>query len=468
MGQEVRTERSAFEPVGGTSLPIFRRDTGGYAAFYAPGCLCIIELPRAVQFEQSLRQPPPTLADSISGWSGELQRRAMLAVAAADAWREGTFRPECLTLYMNNECNMSCSYCHTDPSPRPATRLDLEAIDAAAKMTAAYCRQKDRPFYAVFHGGGEPSLHRQRVETAMALIERAAADQDVEVVRYVATNGLLPEEKANWLAHRFDLVGLSCDGPPDLHDAQRPRWDGRGSLSAVERTARILREEGCHLHARTTITRAGLRRQAEISTYICQQIAPEEIHFEPVYVGGRTDPTNALSTKEADDFVTHFLAARAVATGYGIRLLSSGSRPGELHGPHCHVFRDVINLVPGDVATACFKLTEATEIHNKGAAIGAVDQDSGRFEIDQGQIRALAEQLAAPPPQCAGCFNRYHCTRECPDTCLLDSSNPVWEPGFRCRVQAAITSAILQETADRLWSEVLGGKRQGAHGTTTF
>ena len=36
----------------------------------------------------------------------------------------------------------------------------------------------------------------------------------------------------------------------------------------------------------------------------------------------------------------------------------SGTRPDEVHGPYCNVFRQTINLVPGDVAVACFKEVE--------------------------------------------------------------------------------------------------------------
>jgi pyruvate-formate lyase-activating enzyme len=411
---------------------------------------------------------------SDGDWGAELKRRAQLAVARARRRREGVFNPECLTLYMNNECNLSCVYCHSDPLPGPASRLDAETIVAAAEVVAENCKQKDRPFYLVFHGGGEPTLHRERVEQAMALVLAVAAKHEVETFRYVATNGVLPEAKAVWLARQCDLVGLSCDGPAEIHDRQRARWDGRGTLHLVERTGRILREEGCPLHVRTTITQASLRRQAEVASYICQQFSPGEIHFEPVYLGGRTRTATGLGSQHADEFVAHFLQARAVAQSYGIPLLSSGSRPGALHGPYCHPFRDVLNLVPGDgsapgVATACFKLTRAAEIRARGGMIGELNREAGCFEIDEHRVQALCQQLDAALPDCIGCFNRHHCARECPDQCPLEpgaGSPATWQPGFRCRVQKAIALAILNETADCLWSEVLAGQKKSPHGTT--
>jgi uncharacterized protein len=396
-----------------------------------------------------------------------LWRQAEQAIAQANGWQQESFCPECLTLYMNNECNLRCVYCHTEPSPKPVVRLELEAIAAAAEVVAENCRRKGRPFYAVFHGGGEPTLHRERVDSAMALLEEVASTHGVDIFRYVATNGVMSEEKARWLAQRFDLIGLSCDGPPDIQNRQRPLWGGRDSTQVVERTAHILREEGCRLHGRTTITGATLHRQVEITDYICQQFSPEEIHFEPVYVGGRTSTAAGLVVHQAGEFVTHFLEAREVARQHGVLLMSSGSRPGSIHGPYCHVFRSVLNLVPGNLATACFKISDANQVIEREAAIGTLNRHTRRFEIDYPRVQELWQQLDVFFPECADCFNRYHCARECPDRCPLDDahqSNSSSEPGFRCWVQKALSYATLRETADSLWAAAVARKAEMQRG----
>lgn len=467
----------AFRPARAAGRPIFRQDCADYALFYAPGCLCVVAQLEADRFETAIASFDTPLAhESEEGqsspvdWRAELWRRADQAIEKANSWREEPFSPECLTLYMNNECNLSCVYCHTDPSPRPVARLELEAIAAAGEVVAESCRQKGVPFSIVFHGGGEPTLHRQRVDSAMSRLEAVATAHGVEPFRYVATNGVMSEEKARWLAHHFDLVGLSCDGPAEVQNHQRPRWDGRDTSRVLERTAHILREEGCRLHVRTTITGATLNRQAEIADYICQQFSPEEIHFEPVYVGGRTSAFMGLDAHQANEFVTNFLEAQELARRCGIPLLSSGSRPGSTHGPYCHVFRHVINLVPGGLATACFKITEAAQIKEKGADIGSLNRDTGRFEIDRRRVQALRQQLDAALPECSRCFNYYHCARECPDHCPLEEGAPQdsdsLASSFRCRVQKALTYATLQKAAKRLWSEALARNVQEDRGNT--
>jgi sulfatase maturation enzyme AslB (radical SAM superfamily) len=460
-----------FTLVRAGGLPIFRQDGGVYTLFYAPGCLCVIDRHHAARFEAAIA--PPGGADQAGAhWGTALWTHAERAVAEAERRSSEPFVPECLTLYLNNECNLACVYCYADPAPRPAARLQPDAIAAAAEIVATSCRGKGLPFTIVFHGGGEPTLHRPEVEHALALIERAAAVSGVSLFRYVATNGVMSSQKAAWLAGMFDLVGLSCDGTPDIQDRQRPRQGGKPTSAAVERTAEQLHRANRPFHVRATITATTLHRQVEIAGYICRKLAPAEIHFEPVYLGGRADANIGLGAEQAEAYVTHFFAARDVAHGYGIPLTTSGSRPGSVHAAYCHVYRHVLNLVPPGVATACFKITGEAQARQAGACIGTLDRQTGRFVIDHERITALRQRLDRMPARCVGCFNRCHCVRECPDICPLDDALPTSEPGFRCRMQKALTYALLQEKAGALWAAAQAGTithdKTEAYGTTAF
>jgi len=141
------------------------------------------------------------------------------------------------------------------------------------------------------------------------------------------------------------------------------------------------------------------------------------------------------------------------------------------HGRYCHVFRQVLNLVPGGVATACFKIAGAAQARRKGVVIGGVNPETGRFKIDHRRVHELRDQLGSIPSACAGCFNCYHCVRDCPDRCPLDEdtthSHHAAAMGFRCQVQKALTCAVLRETAERLWSTpgIAGEAMEKVYGT---
>jgi sulfatase maturation enzyme AslB (radical SAM superfamily) len=329
----------------------------------------------------------------------------------------------------------------------------LSAIRGAAHLVAENCRGRGLPMTLVCHGGGEPALHPDLLGEALDAIEEIAREHGLPLFRYIATNGVMPAATAAWVALRFDLVGLSCDGPPDVQDKQRPAWGGGSSAPMVERTAAIVRQHGTPLHVRVTVTQQTVERQPEIAEYICRALRPSEIHVEAVYAAGRGQAlAGTWAETEADRFVAGFLAARQVAARYGVRWANSGSRLGEIHGPYCHVAREVLNLVPGGAATGCFLVTEAAEAERRQVTVGRQVHDS--LQLDQPGIDRMRRAVEAPPAACQACFNGYHCARACPDACEMDG--PPAADGFLCRVRRRLAEAEIDALADRLWESLAG------------
>jgi sulfatase maturation enzyme AslB (radical SAM superfamily) len=462
---------SAFEPLPGGDLPIFRSVPShvhaGEAWYYAPGYLAVVDADQADAFEPHL-----LAVEAHGGHAAELRRHAVEAQQVWAEIRTRPFAPVCLTVYPNNECNLICKYCYATPnSPsKPAPRVALTTLRAAAGLVARNCAARSLPFTLVLHGGGEPTLDQRLADAILDAVERITIEQGLPLFRYVATNGVMSAVKAAWLAERFDLIGLSCDGPETIQARQRPLWGGESSTPFVERTAQIAHEAGKLVHVRVTVTPYSVHRQTEAAEYICRQLKPQEIHVEPVYRLGRAMAAgrDCFDVEQAEEFVAEFLKARGMARRRGVEWLASGSRPGEIHGPYCQVFRDVLHLVPGGVATACFKTVDAGRARKQALVIGEQEMASGHFGLDEARLGVLRDALRREPPQCATCFNRYHCVRDCPDSCPLEGVPP--SPSFRCRVQQLLAQARLQETAEALHASgqrvngVLGGEvvfRQG-------
>ena len=446
-----------FYEIKTSDKPIFRYDCMGYSLFYAPGCLCVVPEADAGVFQHKIA------ATSDAYWGKMLWEQAANAQQQYRALQNAPFEPECLTLYLHNDCNLACIYCYTNPTKKSNQRLELAAIDAAAHQVAINCQQKNLPFHVVFHGGGEPTLYRFDVEAVLDIIQRIASKYRLPLFRYIATNGVLSKSKAQWLARSFDLIGLSYDGLPELQNQQRPHCNGAKTAALLEQTANIIHQEGKKFHVRTTITGKSLYQQAEIATHICQTLMPQAIHFEPVYSGGRTSPDDIPAQELASIFVEGFLAARAIAASYNIPLSCSGSRLNAIHGPYCNVFRQVLNLVPGGLATACFKATDSFQVHEQNVAIGYYDAPS--FGLDQPYIQMLRHKLGEFPDKCVNCFNRYHCVRGCPDTCLFNDSSST--SAFRCEVQRQLAFALLWEKAQILINDLKSNPLEGetARGT---
>lgn len=443
-------------------LPVFARLEEGSVLYYTPGLVVRAHVAARAAVEAEITGAPrsPLLV--------ELARQAESTRARWAALASRPYEPVCLTLYLDNRCNLACPYCYADPAGPKAGQVaptSLAAIRRAAELVAGNCRRRGIPFTVVFHGGGEPALDLRLLKAALAVVEETAASQRLGIFRYLATNGVMSAAKANWIAAHFDLVGLSCDGPEDIQRRQRPLPAGGpgGSARYVERTAGILREMDATFHVRVTLTPGTLTRQEEIVEYVCRKLAPLEIHMEPVYTGGREQAGFAAADlpgpeELAGTFAAHFLPARALAGAAGTPLRYSGSRPWDVHGPFCQVFRDVLQLVPGDVASPCFKLNDARQVDGLGARIG---QDSPQgFSIDPAAVQDLRARLLRQPDTCRSCFNQFHCARGCPDACGLEDDQQVRKPAlhspvdrvsipgdFRCQVQMRLSGAVIDRAA---------------------
>jgi uncharacterized protein len=427
------------------ALPVYRWDEPDWVMLYSPGCLAVATTAAADAIAARLRSGSSVPAgDSLAAAARTLRQSAESAVAAASRQTGQEYRPLCLTLYLTQACNLACTYCYAGAGPSAAPlRLLPAEIDAAAAMVAANCAAAGRPLTVVCHGGGEPTRDAALLREALAIARLRAQEAGCALFTYVATNGCVDEAMAQWLADSFDLVGLSCDGPPAIQDCQRPLAGGGPTAALVARTAGTLRRAGRPFHVRCTITAATMARQAEIAEYVATELRPTEMHFEPTYHGGRqVGAAFDDSPAAAEGYVQGYLEALAVADRLATPLHSSGVRLGEVHGPFCQVSRQVLNLVPGEdggVATACFRHSTAALAREAGMVVGGLNA-AGEFRLDEWRIATVRRALALPD-RCQGCFNRFHCAGDCPDRCRVE---PGAAPRFRCLSQQGLAFALLR------------------------
>jgi sulfatase maturation enzyme AslB (radical SAM superfamily) len=289
------------------------------------------------------------------------------------------------------------------------------------------------------------------LQTALEIIEGVAAQRGLALFRYIATNGVMPASRAAWLAARFDLIGLSCDGPDCIQARQRPLHSRRSSLPSVERTAGILLEAGARFEVRVTVTPDSFRQQVEIARYLCERLKPSAIRVEAAYPNELNAPNSGFSPEMAGEFVLHFLRARQVAHGYRVPWLSSTSRPGEIHAPPCQLLLQALQIIPGGSASHCFKISVPGQDNAGGQFIGAGTRQD-EFTLNQHVVERLQAKISVLSASCPECFNRFHCARGCPDVCPVQGNT--FLDGFRCQAAKKLMQAMLVEIAGRLWDRL--------------
>jgi sulfatase maturation enzyme AslB (radical SAM superfamily) len=296
------------------------------------------------------------------------------------------------------------------------------------------------PFHLVLHGGGEPTLDWEPVVRLVEGTRVIATQAGVGWSGVLVTNGVMPEERAAWLGREFEMVEISCDGPPGIQDRQRPLAGGGPTSPHVARTARALREAGGRFLVRATITPESVERQTEIVAYLHEALGATAMRFEPVYRAAAYRP------EQAEWFVNHFLAAQREARARGCDLSISGARLDEIHGPFCNVLRHALHLLPDGAATACFFCTDGRGASAGGMAIGGWDEMRGEYMLDTERIEAHRRKALEVPALCRDCLNVCHCARECPDGCAVSDAAPE-ALSFRCLIQRRLAEEWILEAA---------------------
>ena len=439
-----------IDPAGSPpGLPIYRLNQSAHSIFYTPNLVSVVDAEMGDSLQDLiLGKPSPEVPGKLVECKTRILHQAQKSLRTFLGFRDDAFEPECLTLYLHNQCQLDCAYCLIERRPIQKVHLHPKDVAAGAKIVAANCKRKGLIMTEVFHGWGEPTYDLPLLQTMVKAADEIAIEKGLQQYRYIATNGVISPEAAEYLSHNFDLVGLSCDGPEDIQNNQRPLIKSGKSSEFVKRTASILKANGRSISVRTTITKKTYQHQEEIADYILNQFKPDEIHFEPVYRAG----VKGFKIKDAQEFVDNFQRAKSLASSKGVSLTFSGSRLNEIHGPYCNIFRNVLNLLPGQKATACF--AEASASPDYRFVIGEI-KGKGLW-LNMEKVRKLKIALSRHPESCKYCFNHFHCAGICPDECFLSADNIEkrdYAEKFRCRVQLLMAALQILSNANQIIDE---------------
>jgi uncharacterized protein len=78
------------------------------------------------------------------------------------------------------------------------------------------------------------------------------------------------------------LIGISIDGPREIHDAYRVDKKGRGSFDKVMRGLRLLQKHGVEYNVLTTVNRVNADHPLEVYRFLRDEVGTEWMQFIPV------------------------------------------------------------------------------------------------------------------------------------------------------------------------------------------
>jgi uncharacterized protein len=198
-------------------------------------------------------------------------------------------------------CNLDCTYCYylEKENLYPQSSHDFRMRD---DVLDNYVRQyiETHPSDSIQFAwqGGEPTLLGVGFfERAVELQKRYANGKKIE--NALQTNGTLLDDKwGEFLSRNRFLIGLSVDGPEELHDAYRVDKGGQPTFARVMRGLEILKKHDVEFNTLTVINRLNSYRPNEVYRFL-KQIGSKFLQFIPVVeqVAGEPDPNGLVLLK---------------------------------------------------------------------------------------------------------------------------------------------------------------------------
>ena len=195
-------------------------------------------------------------------------------------------------------CNLDCKYCFFLSKealyPGSSFRMSDEVLEAYIRQLLAAHRT---PEVNVAWQGGEPTLmgldfYRRSVE----LVERYKKPGQ-KVLYTMQTNGTrLDDEWAAFFREHHFLIGLSVDGPRDLHDAYRRDKGGQGTFDRVMRGWQLLRRHQVDVNILCTVHAANGDHPLRVYRFFRDEMKAQFIQFIPI-VERATEDTLPLANQ---------------------------------------------------------------------------------------------------------------------------------------------------------------------------
>ena len=182
-------------------------------------------------------------------------------------------------------CNLDCKYCfylskETLPNGPGTGQMSDETLELFVQQ---YIQGVTGPEVVFSWQGGEPTLRGIDFFRRVVALQKKYAKPNQRIENDLQTNGvLLDEEWAVFLEENRFLVGLSIDGPRELHDKYRVNKGGAPTFDKVMAAADLLRKHGIRFNTLTCVHRFNGSRPLDVYRFLRRELDSTYIQFIPV------------------------------------------------------------------------------------------------------------------------------------------------------------------------------------------
>ena len=181
-------------------------------------------------------------------------------------------------------CNLDCKYCYflSKEMLYPGSRFRM-ADELLENYTRQYIEAQRVNEVTFAWQGGEPTLMGLDFFQKAVRYQQKYARPGMRIQNALQTNGTLLDEAWVRFFKEYDfLIGLSVDGPRELHDAYRVNKGGAGSFEQVMRGWRLLRGADVDYNVLCTVHAANQDHPLTVYHFFRDELQTQFIQFIPI------------------------------------------------------------------------------------------------------------------------------------------------------------------------------------------
>jgi len=226
-----------------------------------------------------------------------------------------------LYLLLAEGCNIDCSYCFfagnfsRRPEINPMSwELAKKAIDFYAEVINRQEDEAPEKNKLINFYGGEPMLNRKVFERSVSYISNLSNKGVLPkgIRMSVNTNGTIMDRSlAEFISRHSVEIGVSIDGPKDIHDQCRKYANGQGTFHQAVAAYQILKEAGANVGVSCTISENTVGHLPDIFEWLIDELEVTGMGFNPLIECRRFQVSDKdYSNRVAHDLIKCYQIAR--------------------------------------------------------------------------------------------------------------------------------------------------------------
>lgn len=352
-------------------------------------------------------------------------------------------------------CNIDCQYCYlANRSDR--ARMPLKTIAASLEWLVSN-GLAGTTISIVWHAGEPLVLPVSWYEDAFARIAEMAGHRRVR--HSFQTNAMMINDDwaSFFLRHKVNL-GVSIDGPAEMHDRFRKTRLGGGTHAAAMKGISILKSRGVPFHCIAVVTAQTLQDPEGFLGFF-EEIRPSQLglNFEETEGENVTSSLDGATRDGLNRFLNAVVDFAATERGVRIRevdrVLGLLRNSGFENGPASQEnlpFRIVTVDVSGGIHTFSPELAGFSDRNHDGSPLGNVISDSLDAILKSVRFRAVFSEISTGIDQCRnGCPYFRLCGGGAPANKLAEHGRFDGTETAHCRTTVQAVSEVVLTRVER-------------------